>query len=111
MGVDSNELDGDIEGAPILVAQNVLLFIGVLTKPRLAVVTEYMPRASLYRLLHSRSLSRHHQAMDARRRMRMALDIARGMMYLHSLDIVHCDLKTANLLVDKNWVVKVCAPP
>jgi serine/threonine protein kinase len=94
----------------VLVAQNVLLFIGVLTKPRLALVTEYMPRASLYSQLHLRGLGRQHQAIDTRRRMRMALDIARGMMYLHSRHIVHCDLKTANLLVDKNWLVKVCPP-
>lgn len=38
----------------------------------------------------------------------MALDTARAVMYLHAIDIVHCDIKSANLLVDKNWVVKVC---
>ncbi|KAI3728130.1 hypothetical protein L6452_16760 [Arctium lappa] len=42
--------------------------------------------------------------------MRMALDVAKGMNYLHTSNpiIVHRDLKTPNLLVDKNWVVKVC---
>ncbi|MQL88977.1 hypothetical protein Taro_021546, partial [Colocasia esculenta] len=35
---------------------------------------------------------------------------ARGMNYLHNCMpiIVHGDLKSPNLLVDKNWVVKVC---
>ncbi|VAI72371.1 unnamed protein product [Triticum turgidum subsp. durum] len=35
---------------------------------------------------------------------------ARGMNYLHNCTpvVVHRDLKSPNLLVDKNWVVKVC---
>jgi hypothetical protein len=34
---------------------------------------------------------------------------AKGINYLHCLDppIVHWDLKSPNLLVDKNWTVKV----
>lgn len=39
----------------------------------------------------------------------MALDVAKGINYLHCLNppIVHWDLKTPNMLVDKNWSVKV----
>ena len=38
-----------------------------------------------------------------------ATDAAKGMLYLHSrrLPIVHRDLKSPNLLVDKHWRVKV----
>ena len=48
-------------------------------------------------------------ALDDRRRLRMALDVARGMNYLHSCrpPIVHRDLKSPNLLVDKDWTCKV----
>ena len=47
--------------------------------------------------------------LDDRRRLRMALDVARGMNYLHSCrpPIVHRDLKSPNLLVDKDWTCKV----
>ncbi|XP_061343656.1 probable serine/threonine-protein kinase SIS8 isoform X2 [Gastrolobium bilobum] len=85
---------------------NVVLFMGAVTRPpNLSIVTEFLPRGSLYRLIH-----RPNSQIDERRRLRMALDTARGMNYLHKCTpvIVHRDLKSPNLLVDKNWVVKVC---
>ncbi|RCV20969.1 hypothetical protein SETIT_4G101100v2 [Setaria italica] len=85
---------------------NVVLFMGAVTRvPHLSIVTEFLPRGSLFRLIH-----RPNNQLDERRRLRMALDVARGMNYLHNCTpvIVHRDLKSPNLLVDKNWVVKVC---
>ncbi|KAJ0031865.1 hypothetical protein Pint_12952 [Pistacia integerrima] len=85
---------------------NVVLFMGAVTHPpHFSILTEFLPRGSLYRLLH-----RPNQLLDEKRRTRMALDVAKGMNYLHTSHptIVHRDLKSPNLLVDKNWVVKVC---
>ncbi|KAA3453916.1 serine/threonine-protein kinase CTR1 isoform X1 [Gossypium australe] len=87
---------------------NVVLFMGAVTKrPHLSIVTEYLPRGSLYRLIHRPTAG---ETLDQRRRLRMALDVAKGINYLHCLrpPIVHWDLKSPNLLVDKNWTVKVC---
>ncbi|CAN6853801.1 unnamed protein product [Brassica oleracea] len=84
---------------------NVLLFMGAVTSPqRLCIVTEFLPRGSLFRLLQ-----RNTSKLDWRRRIHMASDIARGMNYLHhcSPPIIHRDLKSSNLLVDRNWTVKV----
>ncbi|KDP41493.1 hypothetical protein JCGZ_15900 [Jatropha curcas] len=87
---------------------NVVLFMGAVTKrPHLSIVTEYLPRGSLYRLIHRPTAG---EMLDQRRRLRMALDVAKGINYLHCLNppVVHWDLKSPNLLVDKNWTVKVC---
>ncbi|XP_042060629.1 probable serine/threonine-protein kinase SIS8 isoform X2 [Salvia splendens] len=85
---------------------NVVLFMGAVTRPpHMSILTEFLPRGSLYKLLHRPGIQ-----IDEKRRIKMAFDVAKGMNYLHTSHpiIVHRDLKTPNLLVDTNWVVKVC---
>ncbi|KAL9336718.1 hypothetical protein Peur_071206 [Populus x canadensis] len=87
---------------------NIVLFMGAVTQPpNLSIVTEYLSRGSLYRLLHK---SGARDMLDERRRLSMAYDVAKGMNYLHKHNppIVHRDLKSPNLLVDKKYTVKVC---
>ncbi len=49
-----------------------------------------------------------HATLDDKRRLKMATDTARGMNYLHSCrpPIIHRDLKSPNLLVDKDFTIK-----
>ncbi|KAG2543329.1 hypothetical protein PVAP13_9NG739700 [Panicum virgatum] len=85
---------------------NIVLFMGAVTRPpNLSIVSEYLPRGSLYKILH-----RPNCLIDEKRRIKMALDVAKGMNCLHTSvpTIVHRDLKSPNLLVDNNWNVKVC---
>lgn len=88
---------------------NVILFLGVTTNPP-AVVTEYCSRGSLYDLLKeahdNETLARQ---LDWPRRLTIALDAAKGMLYLHSHKppIIHRDLKSPNLLIDRHWRAKV----
>ncbi|GMY11146.1 serine/threonine-protein kinase sty17 [Fagus crenata] len=39
--------------------------------------------------------------------LKVSIDVSKGMNYLHQNNIIHRDLKTANLLMDENEVVKV----
>ncbi|KAH0969468.1 hypothetical protein GBA52_028649 [Prunus armeniaca] len=50
---------------------NVVLFMGAVTRPpHFSILTEYLPRGSLYRLLQS-----SNSQLDERERMRMAFDV------------------------------------
>ncbi|KAJ1699653.1 hypothetical protein LUZ63_008165 [Rhynchospora breviuscula] len=87
---------------------NIVLLMGAVTQPpNLSIVTEYLSRGSLYRLLHKPG---GRETLDVKRRLSMAFDVAQGMNYLHKRNppIVHRDLKSPNLLVDKKYTVKVC---
>ncbi|XP_028763682.1 serine/threonine-protein kinase STY46 isoform X1 [Neltuma alba] len=83
--------------------KNVVRFIGACTKsPHLWIVTEYMPGGSLYDYLH-----KNHNMLDLSQLLKFAIDVCKGMEYLHRNNIIHRDLKTANLLMDTHDVVKV----
>ena len=62
-------------------------------------VTEFMSRGSIYDFLHKQKCAFKLQTL-----LKVALDVAKGMCYLHQNNIIHRDLKTANLLMDENGV-------
>ncbi|KAL7118478.1 hypothetical protein ACP275_02G004100 [Erythranthe tilingii] len=83
--------------------KNVVQFIGACTKPpNLCIVTEYMPGGSVYDYLHKQK-----GTFKLPNLLKVAIDISKGMNYLHQNNIIHRDLKAANLLMDENEVVKV----
>lgn len=83
--------------------KNVVQFIGACTRhPNLCIVTEFMSRGSLYDFLHKQK-----GVFKLPFLLKVAIDVSKGMNYLHQNNIIHRDLKTANLLMDENEVVKV----
>ncbi|KEH27604.1 ACT-like tyrosine kinase family protein [Medicago truncatula] len=83
--------------------KNVVQFIGACTRPpNLCIVTEFMSRGSLYDFLH-----RQKGVFKLPSLLKVAIDVSKGMNYLHQNNIIHRDLKTANLLMDENELVKV----
>ncbi|KAJ0025548.1 hypothetical protein Pint_07953 [Pistacia integerrima] len=65
-------------------------------------LVEYMPGGSLYDYLH-----KNHNVLKLSQLLRFAIDVCKGMEYLHQNNIIHRDLKTANLLMDTQKVIKV----
>ena len=71
----------------------IVSFYGKTVSPdKTYIVMEYVPYGSLARLLAKRRFS-------LRYKVRIALDVARGMNYLHKNRIIHRDLKPDNVLV------------
>lgn len=71
------------------------------------IVYELMENGSLETLLHGPS---HGEALTWHMRMKIALDAARGLEYLHEHckpAIIHRDLKSSNILLDANFNAKL----
>ncbi|XP_058732516.1 G-type lectin S-receptor-like serine/threonine-protein kinase LECRK1 [Vicia villosa] len=68
-------------------------------------VYEYMINGSLGKLLFG-----DQRRPDWDERVKIALDIARGILYLHEeceAPIIHCDIKPQNILMDEFWTAKI----
>ncbi|KAM7475540.1 hypothetical protein LguiB_022783 [Lonicera macranthoides] len=67
------------------------------------VVVEYLPGGALKSYL----IKNRRRKLAFKIVVQMALDLARGLSYLHSQKIVHRDVKTENMLLDKTRTIKI----
>jgi hypothetical protein len=85
---------------------SIVLWLGACTAaPNCTIVLEYMDHGSLSQLLH-----RDETPYTMITAVKWSISIARGMLYLHQhkpFPIIHCDLNSNNVLVNKEWVVKI----
>ncbi|CAD5325062.1 unnamed protein product [Arabidopsis thaliana] len=80
---------------------NVVKFVGVNTGN--CIITEYVPRGSLRSYLHKLE----QKSLPLEQLIDFGLDIAKGMEYIHSREIVHQDLKPENVLIDNDFHLKI----
>lgn len=89
---------------------NTVLFLGSCAFPP-GILTEYCLKGSLHEVLQqAKDSPACASELTWQRRLHVALDAAKGMLYLHSnkpTPVIHRDLKPANLLVTRDWTCKV----
>jgi len=74
---------------------NLVLFMGASLQAPPMIISEFCDGGTVFSLLHQRPL----QGMPWSQRLKIALDVAKGMNFLHRRDVVHRDLKSLNLLL------------
>jgi serine/threonine protein kinase len=83
---------------------NIVRFIGACRKPMVwCIVTEYAKGGSVRQFL----TRRQNRAVPLKLAVKQALDVARGMAYVHALGFIHRDLKSDNLLISADKSIKI----
>ncbi|MCD7459499.1 hypothetical protein HAX54_041065 [Datura stramonium] len=71
----------------------------------LLLVYEYIPNGTVADHLHGGDSERESPSWNTR--MKIAIETANALAYLHASDVIHRDVKTNNILLDNNFCVKV----
>nr|XP_029479666.1 mitogen-activated protein kinase kinase kinase 20 isoform X1 [Oncorhynchus nerka] len=102
------KIENEAEILSVLSHRNIIQFYGaILEAPNYGIVTEYAGGGSLYDYLSSAE----SEEMDLGQVMTWAMEIAKGMHYLHSeapVKVIHRDLKSRNVVVTADKVLKIC---
>ena len=102
------EFEREIKFMQTIRHPNIVLFIGARKKDEMDkspfLITEYVHRGSLRGILDQLDIE-----LSSKQRIKFATDAAHGMNFLHTQEParIHRDLKSDNLLVSTDWVVKV----
>jgi len=80
---------------------NVVKLIAVIDQ--YSFVTEYVERGDLFSLLKNKD----PHVLWSRNGVNIARGIASGLEYLHSIKIIHRDLKSPNILITRDWQAKI----
>ncbi|XVF27634.1 hypothetical protein REPUB_Repub14bG0125100 [Reevesia pubescens] len=83
---------------------NVIKFVAACRKPPVyCVITEYLSEGSLRAYLHKLD----QKSLPLPKLIAIALEVARGMEYIHSQGVIHRDLKPENVLINEEFHLKI----
>ncbi|OCT63608.1 mitogen-activated protein kinase kinase kinase 20 L homeolog isoform X1 [Xenopus laevis] len=102
------KIEKEAEILSMLSHRNIIQFYGaVLEPPNYCIVTEYAACGSLYDYINSA----RSENMDMDHIMAWAMDVAKGMHYLHMeapIRVIHRDLKSRNVVITVDGILKIC---
>ena len=103
------EFNNEIEKLFILRHPYIIQLYGITDKEqsqKLAVITELAQKGSLFDYLHKNPKTKNNLSLEFKNKITKQLICT--MAYIHSRGYVHRDLKTQNILLDKNLDMKLC---
>ncbi|KAI5083091.1 hypothetical protein GOP47_0002834 [Adiantum capillus-veneris] len=98
---------GELQSVGLIRHRHLIRILGYVSNQLDAniLILQYMPNGSLYDHLHG-----HEEGLSWKDRLRVAVDVADGLDYLHNdcpAPMIHCDLKPQNILFDENMEVRI----
>jgi serine/threonine protein kinase len=104
--VNIQEVLNEVAFLSVLECKQVIKCLGAsVTSPHLYLVTEYFSMGSIYDMLHGKRAEERKGALpwDQQTAVKIALDTAQGLAYLHSMNVCHRDIKSQNLLLRNDF--------
>jgi len=111
LGEDELVMQEFLNEASLLSKMNspyIIRFFGISrNKEGESIVMEYAAKGSLFHFLEMLRKENHESSFSWDKKYQMAQDITRGLLLMHSQGVLHRDMKSLNILLDKDMTAKI----
>ncbi|KAH8582577.1 Tyrosine kinase-like [Cryptosporidium sp. chipmunk genotype I] len=97
-------LEREVYAYRLLRHPNICSYIGVCLEPGFyAIITEYLANGNLFELLYENKV-----VVSASDRLKISRQLCDAVNFIHNNNMIHRDIKTANIILDHSNNVKLC---